>query len=426
MRARFAALALALAACGGGDAGVAGRPPQDSSGSEMGGMARMQGMDMGMEAVEAAPIQITSRQAGLAGVTYAIAREAPLDQTVRAVAMVVPNERGLGIVNARVSGWVEKLYANETGQLIRTGEPLLALYSPDLVTAQEEYLLARRLSATAGGDSLVEATRRRLRLWNIADEDLSTLEQTGEVTRLVTIRSPYPGYIFDKGVVEGQMVRAGDRLFQIADLSTVWIEPAIFEQDIALVRPGQRATVTFDALPGRRFQGQVTFLAPQLDMRTRTLRVRVELPNPGLEIKPMMYGAVAIQTRGPRGVVVPLTAVLPTGQRHLAFIVRGGGVVPTEVSVGARGDSSVVIVRGLAPGDTVVAAAAFLFDSESSLAAAMQGIMLNMGMGLEMGGMGAADMQGIDMPGDTPEPSRAPNANEMKDMKDMKMPGVRP
>ncbi len=390
--------------------------------ADMAGMPGMEGTQ-GMDTAGVAPIVITARQASLAGITYAIAREAPITHTVRAVAMVVPNERGLGIVNARVSGWVERLQANETGQLVRVGEPLLELYSPDLVTAQEEYLLARRLSATAGGDSLVEATRRRLQLWNIAEEDLTALERTGQVTRSVTIRSPYPGFILDKAVIEGQMIHAGDRLFQIADLSTVWIEPALFEQDIALVHPGQRAAVTFDALPGRSFEGRVTFISPQLDMRTRTLKVRIELPNPRLEIKPMMYGTVEIRTSGPSGVVVPLNAVLPTGQRNLAFIVRDGGVVPTEVTVGARGDSSVVIAQGVSPGDTVVASATFLFDSESSLAAAMKGIMLNMGMGLDMGGMKGGDMPGMDMKGSTAGPTQAPNDTGMGDMK---MPGARP
>jgi Cu(I)/Ag(I) efflux system membrane fusion protein len=203
-------------------------------------------------------------------------------------------------------------------------------------------------------------------------------------------------------VIEGQMVRAGDRLFRIANLSTIWIEPAIFESDISLVRVGQRAEVTFDALPGHLFEGRVTFIHPELDMHTRTLRVRVEVPNRRFLIKPMMYGAVRITAGGPRGVTVPLGAVLPTGTRDLAFVVREGGVVPTEVLVGTRGDSTVLVADGLAAGDTVVASATFLFDSESQLAAAMAGIMLNMGMGLDMGGM---QMEGMDMPG--PETGRA-------------------
>jgi membrane fusion protein, copper/silver efflux system len=374
----------------------------DATASEMPGMADtdaapgMQGMD-GMQMTDDGLIRITMRQAALAGVTFAVAREAPVTRTVRAVAMVVPNERTLGIVNARVTGWAEKLYANETGMHVEQGEPLFELYAPDLVTAQEELLLAKRLAMTAGGESLVAAARRRLSLWDIPEQTIDEIEETGQVRQRLTIRSPYRGHVLEKNLIEGQMVHTGDRLFQIADLTTVWIEPAIFEQDIALVRQGQRAVITFNALPGREFTGRVTFIYPTLDMGTRTLRVRVEVPNQRREIKPMMYGTVEVRTETVRGVTVPLTAVLPTGDQDLAFVFRGGGVIPTEVTVAVRGDSALLVTDGLTPGDTVVTSATFLFDSESSLAAAMQGIMLNMGMGLDMGGMemGEGEMEGM-------------------------------
>lgn len=397
------AFGFVAAGCGGSDGG--GRDQ-----TEMGGMEGMEGMpgmqtggtrdSGGMEGTRAgAPIRVSARQAALAGVTFAVAREAPLERTVRSVAMAVPNERGLGIVNARVGGWVEKLYVNETGRWVRAGQPLLDLYAPELVTAQEELLLAKRLSGTAGGESLLAAARRRLRLWEISDDQIAELERTGEVRRTLTLRSAFSGHVLEKNVIEGQRVEAGDPLYRIADLSTIWIEPAIFEQDIRLVRTGQPARVTFDALPGDLFEGHVTFIYPELDMRTRTLKVRVEVPNRGLRIKPMMYGAVRIDADGARGVTVPLGAVLPTGTRDLAFVVRQGGVLPTEVVVGARGDSTVLVVDGLAAGDTVVSSATFLFDSESQLAAAMAGIMLNMGMGLDMGGMQMEGMEGMDTPG---------------------------
>ena len=392
-RIRLIALAVPafMAACGAEGQRAAGADT-DTAMAGMQGMDPMGGMDMG----GGRSIRITRRQAALAGVTFAVAHEGPAERTIRAVAMAVPNERGLRIVNARVSGWVEELHAEETGRLVRAGEPLLELYAPELVTAQEELLLAKRLAGVTGGDSIVAAARRRLALWNIAEEQIAEIEGTGEVRRRLTIRAPASGHILEKQVIEGQMVRAGDRLFKIADLSTIWIEPAIFENDIAVVRVGQRAQVTFDALPGHLFTGRVTFIYPELDMRTRTLRVRVEVPNRNGLIKSMMYGAVRITAGGPRGVTVPLGAVLPTGTRDLAFVVHQGGVVPTEVVVGTRGDSTVLVADGLAPGDTVVASATFLFDSESQLAAAMAGIMLNMGMGLDMGGM---QMEGMDMPG---------------------------
>jgi len=394
-------LVVLLAACDGAGSGEQGQQGPDTAPDPMAGMEGMQGpqdttvtgdMNMGGDRL----IRITTRQAALAGVTFAVAREAPIERTVRAVAMAVPNERGLGIVNARVGGWVEKLHANETGRLVRAGEPLLELYAPELVTAQEELLLAKRLAGVNGGDSIVAAARRRLVLWDIAEDEIAAIEATGQVRRRLTIRSAYAGHILEKTVIEGQSVRAGERLFRIADLSTIWIEPAIFENDIPVVRVGQRAQVTFDALPSHVFEGRVTFIHPELDMRTRTLRVRVEMANHDFLVKAMMYGAVRISADGPRGVTVPHGAVLPTGNRDLAFVVRQGGIVPTEVVVGTWGDSTVLVADGLAAGDTVVASATFLFDSESQLAAAMAGIMLNMGMGLDMGGM---QMEGMEMPG---------------------------
>ena len=378
--------------------GQKGREAESSEGAgvkEMDQTGGMGGMNMDADAT----IRISQRQAALAGMTFAIARAAPLERTVRVVAMVVPNERGLGIVNARVTGWVEQLHANETGRFVEVGAPLLELYAPDLVTAQVEFLLAKRLAGTAGGDSLVMAARRRLALWDISHEQIDRLERTGEIRRTLTIRSPFSGHILEKHVIEGQMIRAGDRLFKLADLSTVWVEVAVFETDIPLVRVGQRAALTVDVVPGRTFEGRVTFIHPTLDMRTRTLRVRIEIPNPRLAIKPMMYGIVRIQSVGPRGVVVPLTAVLPTGDRDLAFVLRGGSIVPTDVVVGARGDSTILVADGLAVGDTVVASATFLLDSESSLAAAMAGIMLNMGMGLDLGGMPMGETEAMDGPG---------------------------
>jgi len=392
----MALLAGMAVACGGGtrsdpgSPGANGAPGSMASASNMEAAEGMAGMAMG-----GGSIPVNARQAALAGVTVAVARRAPVRRTVRAVGMAVENERALGIVNARVSGWVEALHANETGRMVTAGEPLLELYAPELVTAQEELLLAKRLAATDGGDSLVAAARRRLALWGIAESEIAEVEATEVVRQRLTIRSPYTGHILEKHVIEGQMVRAGDRLFKIADLSTIWLEAALFESDITLVRVGQSAQVTFDALPGRTFAGRVTFIYPQLDMRTRTLKVRVEVPNAHLRIRPMMYGAVQIATAGPPGVAVPLGAVLPTGTRDLAFVVRRGAVTPTEVVVGMRGDSTVLVLDGLTAGDTVIASATFLFDSESQLAAAMAGIMLNMGMGLNMGGM---QMEGMNMP----------------------------
>lgn len=384
-----------LAGCGGGDDKAGSNDaaaPGMAAMPGMEGMEGMPGMAMGVDSVPS--IRLNASQAALSGVTFAVARSAPVERTVRAVATATSSERGRVIVNARVTGWVERLMANETGRPVRRGDALLELYAPELVSAQEELLLARRLPAAAGRDALVASARRRLSLWDISADQIERLEQTGEVQRRLIIRAPASGSILEKNVVEGQMVRAGDPLYTLVDLSTIWVEPAIFESDIAQIQVGQSAEITFDGLPGRQFDGKVTFLYPELDRRTRTLRVRVEVANRDGAIRPMMFGVARIHGRGVTGVVVPLQAVLPTGTRDLAFIVRGGAVFPTPVVVGARGDSTVIIVTGVAVGDTVIASATFLFDSESQLGAAMAGIMLNMGMGLDMGGM---KMDGMNM-----------------------------
>src|SRR2546421_7921979 len=278
---------------------------------------------------------------------------------------------------------------------VEQGEPLLALYSPDLVSAQEEYLLARRLK----DDTLASSARRRLALWDIPSDQVDSLETRGSVTRTLLLRAPRSGAVTEKMVIEGQAVKAGDNLFQIADARVLWVDVAIFEQDAAAVRVGTPTTITVDALPGRTFRGSVTFIYPQLDEKTRTLTARVAVENGDGALRPGMYATAALATAGRRGVSVPLEAVLPTGTKDLVFVNRGDGrFVPREVRVGLRGDSLIEIVEGLRPGDEVVASATFLLDSESNLAAAIQGLMLQMGMGLNMGGMQMPAKEGARRP----------------------------
>jgi multidrug efflux pump subunit AcrA (membrane-fusion protein) len=293
-------------------------------------------------------------------------------------------EPNLVYVNARVNGWVERLYADYMGKRVARGDPLLALYSPELVSAQEEYLLARRLR----DDTLMATARRRLALWDIPEDQIDSLDARGTPSRTLLLRAPRDGQIVEKMVIEGQAVSAGTNLFLIADPRVLWADLAIFEQDAPAVRVGTPAVVLVDAIPGRTFRGRVTFIHPELDDKTRTLTARVEVDNAAGELRPGMYAAARLAARARRAVSVPLTAVLPTGTQDLVFVNRGDGrFVPRDVKVGLRGDSLVEIVEGLNTGEEVVASATFLFDSESNLAAAMAGIMLQMGMGLDMGGM---------------------------------------
>ncbi len=364
---------------------------QQSSAGAMSGMPGMQdttgspaaaGMP-GMGA-ESLGVPLGRAEAARLGITFAKATERPVRHSVRAVGILKYAEPSLVYVNARVSGWVERLFADYVGKQVARGEPLVALYSPELVSAQEEYLLARRL----GDDTLAAGARRRLALWDIPPDQFDSLEARGTVSRTLLLRAPRSGEVVEKSVIEGQAVQAGTNLFLIADRRMVWADLAIFEQDAPAVRVGTPASVTLDALPGRTFHGRVTFIHPQLDDKTRTLTARLEVANRGGELRPGMYAAAELVPAGRRAVSVPLTAVLPTGTKDIVFVNRGDGrFLPREVKVGMRGDSLVEIAEGLKAGEEVVASAAFLLDSESNLAAAVQGIMLQMGMGLNMGGM---------------------------------------
>ncbi len=387
--------AVSLAAC---------RKPQGAAGStasgreqpDTGGIAGMPGMP-GMSA-DTSGVPVDRTEAARLGITFARAAERPVRPFVRAVGILKYVEPRLVYVNARVNGWVEQLYADYVGKRVAQGEPLLALYAPDLVSAQEEYLLARRL----GDDTLAAGARRRLALWDIPADQIDSLETRGTATRTLLLRAPRGGEIVEKNVIDGQAVQAGNNLFLIADRRVLWAELAIFEQDARAVRVGTPATITVKGLPARTFHGRVTFIYPQLDEKTRTLTARVEVENSDGELQPGMYATAQLVAAGRRAVSVPLEAVLPTGTKDIVFVNRGDGrFVPREVRVGLRGDSLVEIVSGLEPGDEVVASATFLLDSESNLAAAIQGIMLQMGMGLNMGGMrtetGAREMPGMPM-----------------------------
>jgi Cu(I)/Ag(I) efflux system membrane fusion protein len=369
---RIALLALwFVAACG--------RKPATSLAADS--SAAMQGMP-GMEAKPGLPLDRPAAQR--LGIGFARAGYAPVRRTIRLAGTLGYAEPRRTYVNSRVNGWIEGLYADYLGKPVKAGEPLLALYAPELVSAQEEYLTARRL----GDSSLVAAARRRLELWNIATDQIAALERRGTVERTLLIRAPRSGEIAEKLVIEGQAVHAGDNLFLIADRSVLWVDAAVFEMDAPAVRIGTPVELVVTAVPGRRYHGRVSFLHPAVDEKTRTLTARVEVANPDGMLRPGMYATGEVGGSPRKVLSVPLEAVLPTGERNLVFVNRGDGrFLPREVTVGARGDSLVEIVRGLTPGDEVIASATYLLDSESNLGAAMRGLMLQMGMGLNMGGM---------------------------------------
>ncbi len=325
------------------------------------------------------------------GIVVASADRRALSREVRLVGRVVPAETAQRTVTTRVDGFVERLYVDFTGRSVRRGEPLFELYSPQLVTAQQELLLALRLrtaldagvagEAARQADSLVAAARRRLQYWGIGDDQVAELERSGVVTRTLTLHAPAGGVVLQKHVIEGQSVTAGAPLFQLADLTTVWLEADVFETDIGLMRTGLRAEVAFDAYPGRTIGGVVTYVYPTVDPAARTGRVRIELPNLGDRIRPGLFGTARLRAPlGDVGVVIPRQAALVTGERQLVFVEEAGRFVPRRVTLGAETDSLVQVLTGLAAGERVVASAAFLLDAESNLGAAMAG-MAGMDMG---------------------------------------------
>jgi membrane fusion protein, copper/silver efflux system len=373
----------------------------------MAGMGAMEGMESGAgdsAGASGAGVSLDRTAADRLGITFARAAVRPLGRETRVVGTLTYAEPRRQYVNARVMGWVEQLYADYMGKPVRRGDPLLALYSPELVSAQEEYLSARRL----GDESLTAAAKRRLVLWNIPQDQIDSLERSGEARRTIVLRSPMSGEVAEKMVTEGQAVQPGDNLFLIADRGVLWVDLAVFEMDARSVRVGSPVEVTVDAIPGKTYRGRVSFIHPTVDEKTRTITARAEVMNRDGALRPGMYATAMIRPATAKALTVPTQAVLPTGTQNLVFVNRGDGrFMPRAVAVGMRGDSLVEIVHGLKPGDEVIASAAYLLDSESNLAAAMQGLMLQMGMGLDMGGMKMEGdqkkdgMPGMNMQGDS-------------------------
>jgi Cu(I)/Ag(I) efflux system membrane fusion protein len=328
------------------------------------------------------PVHLTAAQARAIGVTFDVVRRGPLTRTVRTVGEIVPAEPNLAEVTTKVDGFVERLLVNATGRLVRRGEPLLTLYSPMLVAAQEELLAARHLAAVVDSNdleairssqALVEAGRRRLAYWDISAGQIERLERTGQVTKTLTLTAPVSGVVLEKMIVAGQSVMAGMKLYRLADLSTVWIEAAVFEQDLALPRVGSAVRVEVTALPGRELRGVVSFISPTVDKESRTARVRVALANRSGDLRPGMYATLLIDAaEGGGGEVlsVPSEAVVMTGERNLVFVAtEQGALEPREIVVGARAGDRFAVLRGVAEGERVVRSANFLVDAESRLAA---------------------------------------------------------
>jgi RND family efflux transporter MFP subunit len=329
-----------------------------------------------------AEVQISPERLQRIGVKTAEVQRKAVHSEIRTVGNVEVNERRIAYVQLRYPGWIQKVFVDSTYDFVRKGQPLFTIYSPDLVTSEQEYLIAKRNQATmaqssvpgvaSGSASLLEAAAERLRRWQVPAREIEKLEATGQVQQNLEVDSPVTGFITERNAVPNQYVQPETRLYTVADLSTVWVYAAVFQSDIGQLQAGDAATITTDAYPGRRFSGRVDFIWPQVDMTTRTVRVRLVFANPGLRLKPGMFVNVTVEVALGRQLTRPASGVLQSGTRSIVFVDHGGGrLEPREVELGAQAGEEYIVRQGLKEGEKVITSANFLIDSESQLQAAM-------------------------------------------------------
>ena len=336
---------------------------------------------------EVAPgtVQITPERQQLIGVKYGNVEMKPLEKVIRTVGRVDYDEKRIVTVSPKIGGWIEDLYVDFTGRFVKKGEPLLTIYSPELVSTQEEYLIALRAKkelakssfpeVAGSGESLAESAKRRLKLWDITDDQIKALEESGQVKKTLTLHSPFSGFVLEKAAYKGMNVMPGVALFKLADLSVVWLYADIYEYELPFIRLGQEASIQLSYIPAETFRGKAIYIYPSLNPETRTAKVRFEIPNSHERLKPEMYANVEIKVHLGQKLVVPEGAIIDTGLRQLAIVDKGSGYFePREVKVGAKVDNYYEVIKGLKAGERVVTSANFLIDSESKLKEAVAGM----------------------------------------------------
>ncbi len=300
-----------------------------------------------------------------------IVTKGPLRRIIRTVGVIDYNETALADVTTKFRGWIEKLYVDSTGKQVHKGEPLFDIYSPELYSAQSEYVLALNQGASA----LKQSARQKLKLFDVSEDQIAELEKSRQAQRTLRVDAPIDGIVVEKMAVQGQMVEAGMKLYRLADLGIVWVQSQIYEQDLALLKLGQEAEVSLSYLPDRKFRGRVTYIYPTVDEKTRTAQVRMEFHNPGFFLKPGMFATVELRAElKPAALLVPDSAVLRSGEKNTVFVALDGGhFEPREVRLGPRADNdSYEVLSGLKEGERVVTSGQFMLDSESQLREAIQ------------------------------------------------------
>lgn len=329
-------------------------------------------------------IQVAPDKQQLIGVQFGAAEYVDAAQTIRAAAKVALDETRTAKVQSKIEGWIDKVFVDFTGKYVRKGQPLLTIYSPEALATQQEYLLALKAQKTMqdspvhemamSAGNLLAAARRRLELWDISDEQIEAIRNSGQPMKNLMLYAPVSGFVTERNAFPQQRVTAETMLYTVADLSTVWVIADVFEYEAANVRMGQSATLTLLYLPGRIFRGRVSYILPQVDSTTRTLKVRIQFDNPGYVLKPEMYGEVELHSGGRRMLMVPQEAVLNSGTRQVVFMDRGNGNFELrDVTIGEQANGRVEILRGLAAGERIITSGNFLIDSESRMQTAVSG-----------------------------------------------------
>ena len=341
--------------------------------------------DQSMAKMPVGTVTIPPEKQVLAGVRTAVVERKSLVRDIRTTAQIVADETRIAHVHVKVAGYIDQVYVDFVGQLVKKGQPLFTLYSPDLVSTQEEYLIAKRGNATLanapfqeisqGSQSLLQSARQRLKLWDISDDQIKELDETGKVSKDLTFYSPITGFVTDRKVFPQTSVTPDTELYTVSDLSTVWADADIYEYEVPFVRLGQRVTLTLSYYPGKTYSGNISYIYPTVDPQTRTVKARIQIPNPGFVLKPQMFADAQLHVDYGTKILVPQEAVLNSGTEQHVFVVHDGGIFePRTVTIGPVVDGSAVILSGLKAGETIVVSGNFLIDSESGLKNAMSGM----------------------------------------------------
>jgi len=335
-----------------------------------------------IEEKEEPTIEIPPEKQRMIGLKSVIVAVRPLERIIRTVGKIEYDERKLATVNAKVEGWIEKLYVDYTGRSVKAGEPLAEIYSPELVATQQEFLnvlrwekqsneirdenVNRMLSRDA--EAMLAAAKERLRLWDITDDQIRSIEESGKPIRTLTIYSPVNGYVIERVAVKGMRVMPGEKLFDVADLSSVWVISDVYEYELPFVKVGETATLSLSYLPGKEFSSRIDYLYPALSGETRTAKVRFIISNPGDQLKPQMYTNVEAKINLGKRLAIPDDSIIDTGMRQIVYVDRGEGIFePREVLLGIRAEGFREVIKGLKAGQRVASSATFLIDSEAQL-----------------------------------------------------------